>query len=90
MLCDHIADDYRRADIPDATRAALDFALKLTRTPGEMNRGDVQQLRAAGWDDVAIHDITQVAAYFNYINRIADGLEVDLEPGMPPRPDQLL
>jgi alkylhydroperoxidase family enzyme len=50
-----------------------------------MNRDDVERLRAAGWDDRAIHDITQVAAYFNYINRVADGLEVDLEPGMPPR-----
>ena len=43
-------------------------------------RGDVQALRDAGFTDRAIHDAAQVAAYFNYINRIADGLGVDPEP----------
>lgn len=38
-------------------------------------------LRAAGFDDTAIHDAAQVIAYFNYINRVADALGVDLEPG---------
>jgi alkylhydroperoxidase family enzyme len=42
----------------------------------------VAVLRAAGFDDVAIHDATQVIGYFNYINRVADGLGVDLEPEM--------
>ena len=42
--------------------------------------------RVAGWSDRAVHDAAQATAYFNYINRIADGLGVDLEPGMPPRP----
>jgi uncharacterized peroxidase-related enzyme len=72
--------------LPPATRAALDYAVKLTLTPGEMTREAVERLRGVGWDDRAIHDIAQVTAYFNYINRVADGLEVDLEPGMPPRP----
>jgi alkylhydroperoxidase family enzyme len=40
-------------------------------------------LRACGLGDRAIHDATQVIAYFNYINRVADGLGIDLEPGMP-------
>lgn len=47
--------------------------------------GDVEGLRAAGWSDRAIHDAVQVISYFNYINRVADGLGVDLEPGMPER-----
>ncbi len=63
-----------------------EFAEKLTLTPSAMARGDVELLRAHGFDDRAIHDATQVAAYFNYINRIADALEVDLEPEMPPDP----
>jgi len=45
----------------------------------------VQALRAAGFDDRAIHDAAQVVAYFSYINRVADGLGVDLEPDMAPK-----
>lgn len=47
-----------------------------------MTRDDVEALRAEGLDDRAISDAVQVISYFNYINRIADGLEVDLEPEM--------
>lgn len=66
-------------------RALGIFAEKLTRTPRNMTVGDVEGLRAAGWSDRAIHDAVQVISYFNYINRVADGLGVDLEPGMPER-----
>jgi alkylhydroperoxidase family enzyme len=44
-----------------------------------MGEDDIAQLRAAGFDDRAIHDATQVAAYFNYINRVADALHVEPE-----------
>lgn len=47
-----------------------------------MTEADVKRLREVGLSDRAIHDATQVIAYFNYINRIADGLGVDLEQGM--------
>jgi alkylhydroperoxidase family enzyme len=47
---------------------------------------DIEHLRGLGWTDRAIHDAAQVTAYFNYINRLADGLGVDLERGMPARP----
>ena len=47
---------------------------------------DVEELRRCGYSDRAIHDAAQVTAYFNYINRIADGLGVDLEPEYPPHP----
>jgi alkylhydroperoxidase family enzyme len=47
-----------------------------------MAEADVAALRAAGVDDAAIHDAAQVIAYFNYINRVADGLGVDPEPGI--------
>ena len=77
--------DYRAAELDAATRAALDFAVKLTLTPGDMKPSDVDALRAQGYDDRAIHDIVQVVASFNYINRVAEGLGVDLEAGMPPR-----
>lgn len=44
-----------------------------------MNADDIEALRAAGFDDRAIHDATQIASYFNYINRIADALHVEQE-----------
>jgi alkylhydroperoxidase family enzyme len=45
-----------------------------------MTAQDVEKLRALGWSDLEIHDAAQVVSYFNYVNRIADGLGVDLEP----------
>lgn len=73
--------DYRQADLSPADRAMLDFATKLTREPWKMTEGDVEALRAHGFDDVAIHDIAQVTALFNYYTRLADGLGVEPEPG---------
>ncbi len=58
----------------------LDYAVKLTRTPGAMVAGDVQSLRDPGFDDRAVLDINQVTAYYGYVNRLADGLGVELEP----------
>ena len=58
----------------------LAWAEKLTLTPQDMEEADVEVLRAHGFNDRAIHDLVQVAAYFNYINRIADGLGTDMEP----------
>lgn len=57
----------------------LAYALKLTHRPGEMTAADVESLRAAGFDDAAIHDICAIVAYFAFVNRIADGLGVELE-----------
>ncbi len=79
--------DYRTADLSPADRSLCDYADKLTRTPAACTESDVQKLRQQGFDDRAIHDAAQVIAYFNYINRIADGLGVDLEPDMPPPED---
>ena len=62
-----------------ADLAMLRYVIKLTRDPAEMNEDDVQSLRNAGFEDVAIHDICNIAAYFAYVNRVADGLGVDLE-----------
>lgn len=67
----------------------LSFAIKLTASPGAMRRGDLAPLRAAGLGDLAIHDAVQAIAYFNYINRIADGLGVDLEPEMAADPREI-
>jgi alkylhydroperoxidase family enzyme len=54
----------------------LDYTAKLTRTPARMTREDVETLRQAGFDDRAILQINLIASWFNYINRVADGLGV--------------
>lgn len=61
----------------------LDYAIKLTRTPGEMEEADVQRLREHGFEDRAIHDICAVTAYFAFANRIADGLGIEVEDHEP-------
>ena len=76
----HAAHDYRRAELPPRLRALCDYAVKLTRSPAAVGAADVGDLREHGWDDAAIHDAIQVIAYFNYINRIADGVGIGPEP----------
>ena len=63
----------------------VSWALKLTRTPWEMTRADLDPLRRAGLDDRAILDLAMVTAYYAYVNRLADGLGVEIEPGGPPQ-----
>ncbi|MGQ0554113.1 MAG: hypothetical protein ACT4PU_12945 [Planctomycetota bacterium] len=68
---------------PDSRlRALLQYAERLALRPAETSEAHITALREAGLDDRAIHDAAQAAAYFAYINRIADGLGVDLEPEM--------
>lgn len=62
-----------------ADAAVCRHAEKLTREPGSMADSDISALRSAGLSDEEILDITQVAAYFNFVNRIVLGLGVELE-----------
>ena len=57
----------------------LDYVVKLTRSPGAMTEADIDSLRTQGFDDRAIHDICAIAAYYAFVNRMADGLGVELE-----------
>lgn len=57
----------------------LDYADKLTVARQTMTPADIEQLRGVGFDDEGIHDICAVTAYFAFVNRIADGLGVELE-----------
>lgn len=57
----------------------LRYVARLTRTPATVSQADVDALRGVGFDDAAILDICQVAAYFAFVNRMADGLGVELE-----------
>ena len=79
MLAALSARDLDTAWFDEAERALLAYAEKLTSTPAAIARDDVQRLRDAGFDDQAIHDVCAIVAYFAFVNRIADGLGVDLE-----------
>lgn len=81
VLADTLATDYRHAPLDRKDRAMLDFAAKLTTEPHRMTETDVQALREAGWADEDIFDIAQVAAMFNFTNRLANAL------GWHPNPD---
>lgn len=68
--------DWRRAPITPAERAMLEYVEKLTVRPASMARADVEALRAAGFDDRGVLQINLIASFFNYVNRVADGLGV--------------
>jgi uncharacterized peroxidase-related enzyme len=72
-----VVRNWRTAPLSEKEKGMLAYAEKLTHAPSAMNVADIQELRACGWTDVDIHDATQVIAYFNYINRLADGLGVE-------------
>ena len=71
---DRLATGYKYADLDPRDRAMLDFAVKLTESSDRCGDQDVEALRAAGWNDEEIMDIAQVAAMFNFTNRLASGL----------------
>jgi len=89
-LADQLIYDYRKAELTDADRALCDYAVKLTLTPGAMNENDLQVLRDNGLTDEQILIATQVAGYFNYINRMADALGVDPQDWMEPDHEEWL
>jgi uncharacterized peroxidase-related enzyme len=79
-----IARDWRTADLSEADEALCRFAEKLTSDQHDMGQDDVDELRDHGFDDRAVHDATQVVAYFNYITRVADALGVEPEDHIRP------
>ncbi len=72
--------DWRTAPVSDADRAMLAYAIRLTSEPWSVTGQDVEALRQAGFSDAAILDICQITGYFAFVNRLADGLGVELEP----------
>ena len=70
--------DYTTADLDPETRGMLDFAVKLTREPTAMQESDVQTLRGLGLSDEQILSVVGITCLFNFMNRLADGLGVDI------------
>jgi len=81
-LIHSVVRDWRLAELSEIDKALGVYASKLTHSQHEIDDNDVSGLRSLGLDDRAIHDATQVIAYFNYITRIADALDVPAEPGI--------
>ena len=71
--------DYHSAPLSARERAILDYAAKLTETPGSMQESDLTPMRAAGLTDADVLDVNLVTAYFAYVNRVADGLGVRVD-----------
>jgi uncharacterized peroxidase-related enzyme len=71
-----LRDDYRKADLSTEDRAMLDYVAQLTRDATRIAPEHVERLREVGFDDRTILQITALAAWFNYINRVADALGV--------------
>jgi uncharacterized peroxidase-related enzyme len=78
--------DYTQAAISHQDRVMLDYVVKLTKDATQCSRDDHARLREAGFDDRGILQITLIASWFNYINRVADALGVGREWGV----DQLI
>lgn len=74
VLADQLLTNYHRASLTPQDRSMLDFAVKMTTASWTMTKADVEGLRGAGWNDEAILEIAEVAAMFNFTNRLADAL----------------
>jgi uncharacterized peroxidase-related enzyme len=75
-LVDALQADYRSAPISEQDRAMVDYVVKLTKDATKVSPGDHAKLKAVGFDDRGILQITLIASWFNYINRVADALGV--------------
>lgn len=74
---DQFMEDWRSVELEPRHRAMLEYAVKLTESPGDMNEDDVVHLREAGFDDEQVLNVNLVCGYFNFVNRVAQGLGVD-------------
>ena len=76
-----LVEDYENAPLAEADRAMLDYVTQLTEDATRIHQKDHERLRAVGFDDRGILQITLIASWFNYINRVADALGVGREHG---------
>ena len=74
-----VVNDYKNSPISDQEKIMLGYAVKLSLEPWNMEEADVQELSDAGFSNAGILDIVQVTGYYAYVNRLAEGLGVELE-----------
>lgn len=78
-MLERIEADFETAGLDQRRLAILRYALVLTRDPASVTEADVATLRAAGLSDTDVLQVAEVTAYYAYVNRIADGLGVEVE-----------
>ena len=78
-LVEALEKDYTTAPITPQERRMVDYVVKLTKDATKVDKGDIEGLRKTGFDDRGILQITLIASWFNYINRVADALGVGRE-----------
>lgn len=83
-LAEQVKADFRTSKLDAEHMALCEWAVKLTLTPAECRREDIEGLKKAGWTEEQVVSAAQIIGYFNHLNRLADGLGVDLEPEMNP------
>ena len=84
-LVEALRRDYHSAPITEQERVMCDYVVKLTKDATQCSPADHERLRGAGFDDKGILQITLIASWFNYINRVADALGVGRD-GFPEKP----
>ena len=72
VLAEKIVQDYRRAGLDEKTRAMLDYAVKITKTPVECDEADIEKLKALGFSVDDVYDVISTASVYNYNNRVAE------------------
>ena len=85
VLVEALRRDYRTAPMTEQERVMCDYVVKLTKDATQCSPADHERLREAGFDDKGILQITLIASWFNYINRVADALGVGRD-GFPEKP----
>ncbi len=75
-----LREDYKTAPISETDRVMLDYVVQITKDATRITPEDHKKLRAVGFDDLGILQITMIASWFNYINRMADALGVGRGP----------
>lgn len=79
QLVSQLQADFRKAELSDLDREILEYSAKLTEGPSTIDLEDVERLKQQGLDDRGVHDLCSIVAYFAFVNRIANGLGVELE-----------
>lgn len=79
QLVQQLKTNYRFATVGAADQAMLAYTAKLTLEPWTVQEADIETLREVGFDDRDILHINMITGYYAFVNRLADGLGVDLE-----------
>lgn len=80
LIADYLATSYRQADLTDRQRAMLDYCVRLSVTPEDVDDADHDALRAAGWSDDAVWDMSAITAFFSMSNRLAHAFGIMPNP----------